>query len=90
MVFILFFYSLSEGLLGITEAEERQKMQDFYLFITDFVKKLNRDALLGPAAMIFLHKFFKKQSLKHHGAQLFIAAAAVFLAAKVRYCPVSL
>jgi hypothetical protein len=78
-------------LLGLTEADERRELAELYLFIVEYVKNLRRDQILVSSAMVYLHMFFKKNSLLKVSSNIYIVAAScVFLSAKVRYTPVSL
>lgn len=78
------------------EAEERKRLSDLYLFIVEFVKSIRRTQQVTSAAMLFLHKFFKRNSLINTHPSFpsctpyVIATACVFLSAKVCYLPITL
>lgn len=76
--------------LGLKEAEERRQLAELYAFVVEFVKLLKRDQIIVATAMIYIHKFFKINSLLRVSSPNLIAASCVFLAAKVRYVPISL
>ena len=62
---------------------------NIYAFVVDYVKGLQRDQLLASTAMVYVHRYFRSHSLL--AADPFVVAAAcVFLAAKVRNSPVTI
>ncbi len=76
---------------GIREAEERKIWTDVYAYVISFCKKVSRDQLTVASAMVFLHRFFARESLAESRTNRdLVAAVSVFIAAKVRYCPFSL
>jgi len=76
---------------GLSEAEERRQLVDLYLFVVEYVKSLKRDQMVISSAMVYIHTYFKKNSLNKVSSNIYIVAAScVFLSTKVRYTPVSL
>lgn len=56
-----------------------------------FCKQVQRDQLNVASAMVFLHRYYQRESLSPNKTNRnLIAAVCVFIAAKVRYCPISL